>query len=45
MAAAAPLAGLDPTSERFVAGNLAGGALHVAFLTETFKVWCGVQIW
>ena len=41
MAAAAPLAGLDPTSERFVAGNLAGGALHAAFLPETLKVWCG----
>ncbi|KAI7843193.1 hypothetical protein COHA_003176 [Chlorella ohadii] len=38
MAAAAPLAGLDPDSERFVAGNLRDGALHVAFLQDSFKV-------
>jgi hypothetical protein len=38
MEAVAPLAGLDPAGERFVAGNLRDGALHVAFLPDTFKV-------
>ena len=38
MAAAAPLAGLDPASEHFVAGNLRDGALHISFLQDSFKV-------
>lgn len=37
MAAAAPVAGLNPASECFVAGNLAEGALHVTFLSNTHK--------
>lgn len=44
MAAAAPLAGLDPASEQFVPVDLGSGLLQASFLPKAYKVG-GVCVW